>query len=92
MVVVRVDVTGREAEARKRVVRQVIDYRDLRTGFTAMSRAVGFTASLGVQMIGRRGSTQNALLSPVNDISYQTIVEELARRNIYVATEVVDSA
>ena len=31
---------------------QVIDRRDLETGLTAMNRTVGFTASIGAQMLG----------------------------------------
>ena len=35
----------------------MIDYRDLDTGLTAMSRTVGYTASIGAQMIATRKIT-----------------------------------
>ncbi len=44
--------------------------RDLETGFTAMSRTVGYTASIGALMIGTGKITQRGLLSPVTDIPY----------------------
>ena len=52
VVVVRIDVAGLKDGSRKRIIQQVIDFRDLDTGFTAMSRTVGYTASIGAQMIG----------------------------------------
>jgi len=50
--VIRVDVTGMKQGKRMRAVLQVIDRRDLATGFTAMSRTVGYTASIGAQLFG----------------------------------------
>ncbi len=47
----RIDVRGNYGGKRKRIIYQLIDYRDLETGFTSMQRTVGFTMSLGAQLI-----------------------------------------
>jgi lysine 6-dehydrogenase len=90
VVVVRIDVQGKKGGAAKRVIHQVIDFRDLETGFTAMSRTVGYTASIGAQMIGMGQIAKRGLLSPVNDVPYAAFVEQLARRRIHVSTQEVD--
>jgi lysine 6-dehydrogenase len=87
VVVVRIDVTGTQDGTRKRVIHQVVDFRDLETGFTAMSRTVGYTASIGAQMVGLGRITQRGLLSPVSDVPYATFVRELAKRGIHVTVE-----
>ena len=87
IVVVRIDVKGRVDGEKKRVVYQVIDRRDLETGFTAMSRTVGFTASIGALMIGSGKITKRGVLSPVNDVPYGPFVQELGKRDIRITTE-----
>ncbi len=84
VVVVRIDVTGSKDGQKKRLTFQSIDYRELETGFTSMSRTVGFTASIGAQMIGNGVITKRGLLSPVNDIHYETFVHELHKRGISI--------
>jgi len=87
VVVVRIDVTGRQSGEKKRILYQVIDRRDLETGFTAMSRTVGYTASIGALMIGTGRITARGVLSPINDIPYETFAHELARRGIRITSE-----
>jgi saccharopine dehydrogenase-like NADP-dependent oxidoreductase len=89
VVVVRIDVKGKKGAEKKHAIYQVIDYRDLTTGFTAMSRTVGFTASIGAQMIAAGKIRRSGLLSPVNDVSYAIFVEELRKREIHVTSETV---
>jgi lysine 6-dehydrogenase len=84
---VRVEVVGTRGGEERRIVRQVIDWRDLETGFTAMSRTVGYTASIGAVMIGTGQITKRGVLSPVNDVPYRPLVEQLARRGIQVTEE-----
>jgi len=88
--IVRLEVQGQKNGRRKRVVYQVIDRRDLQTGFTAMNRTVGFTASIGAQLIGKGIIPKRGLLSPVNDIPYRIFVEELGKRGINVMAEEID--
>ena len=84
VVVVRIDVKGKKDGEQKRVVYQMIDKRDLETGFSAMSRTVGYTASIGAMMIGSGEITKRGLLSPVNDIPYAPFARELEKRNIRI--------
>jgi saccharopine dehydrogenase-like NADP-dependent oxidoreductase len=91
MVILRTEVTGRKGNHAQRVVVQMIDKRDLQTGFTAMSRTVGYTASIGAQMIATGKITKRGVLTPVNDIPYVDLKRELAKRGIRVTSEVVGS-
>jgi len=90
-VVIRIDVVGYKGGQRKRAKYQVIDKRDLETGFTAMNRTVGYTASIGAQMIGIGNIIKTGVLSPLNDIPYQTFVNELERRGIHITSEIIVS-
>jgi saccharopine dehydrogenase-like NADP-dependent oxidoreductase len=87
VVVVRIDVRGSKGGKKKRVVHQVVDWRDLETGFTAMNRTVGYTASIGALMIGNGQITKRGVLSPVNDVPYKTLIQELDKRGIQVTSE-----
>lgn len=88
VVVVRVEATGRINGERKHAVYQLIDRRDLKTGLTAMSRTVGFTASIGAQMIGTGKITKRGVLSPTKDIPYQVFVDELKKRDIQITSTI----
>jgi saccharopine dehydrogenase-like NADP-dependent oxidoreductase len=90
VVIVRVEVKGWQAGHKKRAVYQLIDRRDLKTGLTAMSRTVGYTASIGAQMIGTGRITQRGLLSPVNDIPYDLLAQELGKRGIRITSQLVN--
>ncbi|GAB4404730.1 MAG: saccharopine dehydrogenase family protein [Anaerolineales bacterium] len=88
VVVVRVHVVGTKGGRRYRALYQVIDRRDLATGFMAMNRTVGFTASIGAQMLGSGELSARGLLSPVRDVPYQPFVRELRKRGIEVTSDV----
>jgi lysine 6-dehydrogenase len=90
IVVVRVQVAGLKGGRRKRALYQVIDRRDLETGFMAMNRTVGFTASIGAQMIGSGELAARGLLSPVKDVPYEPFARELRARGIVVTSELSD--
>lgn len=85
---VRNDVTGIKDGKRVRLIYQVLDRRDLESGFTAMSRTVGYTASIGAIMIGTGKITKRGLLSPVRDVPYEIFVAELRKRGIEVTMEI----
>lgn len=81
----RVDIKGRKDGAEKREIYQIVDRKDLATGFTSMTRTVGFVVSLGAIMIldgetGREGGT----ISPV-EMPFARTVEKLGARGIRVA-------
>jgi saccharopine dehydrogenase-like NADP-dependent oxidoreductase len=90
IVILRIEVKGKKAHRPQRVVVQMIDRRDLGTGFTAMSRTVGYTASIGAQMIGTSQITKRGVLTPVNDVPYADLARELEKRGIRVTSEVAD--
>jgi len=91
MVILRTEVKGKKGNHTQRVLVQMIDQRDLQTGFTAMSRTVGYTASIGAQMIATGKITKRGVLTPVNDVPYIALKRELAKREIRITREVVAS-
>jgi lysine 6-dehydrogenase len=86
LAIIRVEVAGRRGGVPVRLVREVIDRRDLASGLSAMSRTVGFTASIGAQLIGDGTITKRGVLSPVTDLPYDTVAAALASRGIVIAT------
>ncbi|MGE5310727.1 MAG: saccharopine dehydrogenase family protein [Nitrospirota bacterium] len=82
--VIRVDARGLKAGKRRRVIYQVIDRRDLRSGFTAMTRTTGYTTSIGAQMILRGDIQKRGVLTPVRDVPFDIFSEELRKRGIHV--------
>jgi len=65
LAMVRVEVTGKSSGIRKKVAYQLIDYKDKKTGFTAMQRTVGYTMALGVRMILDEQLNKPGLISPI---------------------------
>ncbi|MFX0122575.1 MAG: saccharopine dehydrogenase family protein [Candidatus Hodarchaeota archaeon] len=88
-----IEVIGKKNGEKSRIVYQLIDKRDLITGFTAMSRTVGYTVSIGAQMIGNGKITKKGILSPMSDIPYDIFKQELNKRgiNIKSAFELIQS-
>jgi len=80
----RVDARGVKDGERKRVIYQVLDRRDLDTGFTAMTRTVAFSASIGAQMILRGDIKKKGILSPAVDVPFSIFRMELEKRGIQV--------
>jgi saccharopine dehydrogenase-like NADP-dependent oxidoreductase len=66
LAMVRVEVSGKSSGRSKKVIYQLIDYKDHETGLTAMQRTVGFTMALGARLIldGQLGSP--GLISPID--------------------------
>jgi saccharopine dehydrogenase-like NADP-dependent oxidoreductase len=86
VVVVRIDVSGWKNGNMMHILHQIIDLRDLETGHTAMCRTVGYTASIGSQMIGSGRITRRGLLTAVNDIPFEPFVDELQKRGIQITS------
>jgi len=87
LVVVRVEAAGLKDGKRMRLRYELVDYRDLETGLTAMSRTVGFSAAIGAQMIGSGHINGKGLLSPLTDVPYQQFVKQLMSRGIKIRFE-----
>ena len=88
--VIRVDVRGLKNGRRRRLLYQVIDFRDLPSGLLAMNRTVGFTASIGAQMILRGDVRKRGLASPLSDVPTDVFFGELKARGIVVRREEMD--
>jgi len=86
LAIIRVEVAGRRGGTPVRLVREVVDRRDLQSGLTAMSRTVGFTASIGAQLIAGGVVTRRGLLSPVTDLPYDAFIAALEARGIGVTS------
>jgi len=90
IVLVRIEVTGEKNGNKVRSVYQVIDKGDLKTGLTAMSRTVGFTAAIGASIIGSNRLQKKGVLSPVKDVPYTLLKKELSKRNIEILESVTE--
>ncbi|MHA2100188.1 MAG: saccharopine dehydrogenase family protein [Candidatus Kariarchaeaceae archaeon] len=84
VVIIRLEILGKKKGNKIRKIIHLIDRRDLETGFTAMSRTVGFTASIGAFLIGSGHIKKSGLISPIFDIPYDLFLAELKKRNIYI--------
>jgi len=61
--------------------------RDLATGITAMSKGVGYTASIVARMIVRGDIKEKGVLSPLNNIPVEKFMGELKKRGIQIKEE-----
>ncbi|NQU79751.1 saccharopine dehydrogenase NADP-binding domain-containing protein [Candidatus Woesearchaeota archaeon] len=84
MVVLRNEISGIKDGKPKRLVQQLIDRRDLKTGFMAMNRTVGFTASIIAQMVLDGRISGKGVMNPGKDIPYDDFIQELKKRDIFV--------
>lgn len=82
--VIRVDMRGLKNGQRRRIVYEMSDLRDLTTGLMGMNRTVGYTASIGAQMILRGDIAKRGLLSPLTDVPFDLFLQELEARGIKV--------
>lgn len=87
VVVVRIDAKGIRNNEPHRVTFQLVDHRNLETGFTAMSRTVGYTAALGALMLAEGTITGRGVLSPLIDVPYDAFKSELDKRGILIKEE-----
>jgi saccharopine dehydrogenase-like NADP-dependent oxidoreductase len=81
MTFIRVDVRGLRAGRGVQVLYDLIDTRDVTTGFTSMQRMVGFTLAIGARLIldGTLGS--GGIRTPL-DIPYDRVFPALEQRGI----------
>ena len=80
---IRVEARGLRRGKAHHVVYQLLDYRDLATGFTAMQRTVGFTMSRGAQLIATGKLTKPGVLTPL-DVDYEDVLPALEPHGIRV--------
>lgn len=80
---VRVVARGLWQRKPKHVIYELLDYRDLDTGFSAMQRTVGFTMSRGAQLIATGKLSKPGILTPL-DVAYDDVLPALERHGIRV--------
>ncbi|HUA61757.1 MAG TPA: saccharopine dehydrogenase C-terminal domain-containing protein [Verrucomicrobiae bacterium] len=83
---IRVEASGLKDGKARRVRYELIDYRDLDTGFTAMQRTVGFTMSRGAQLMASGKVTKAGVLTPL-DVAYEDVLPALEEHGIRVEIE-----
>ena len=71
----------------QRLISRLLIERDLQTGLMAMSKGVGYTASIVAQMIAGGEITDKGILAPARHIPYQPFIDRLAERGILVEEE-----
>ncbi|MFX0015527.1 MAG: saccharopine dehydrogenase family protein [Promethearchaeota archaeon] len=87
LAILHIEVVGKKNGEKVRQVYQLIDKRDLTTGFTAMSRTVGYTVSIGAQLIVSKRIIKKGILSPVTDIPYGIFKQELKDHGILIKSK-----
>lgn len=90
LAVLRVQAWGRKHDQKFKVIYELADYLDLETRVSAMSRTVGYTASIAAQMILSKEISRHGVLSPARDIPVLRFLEELKARNIQISQRVED--
>ncbi len=70
---------------RCRLTTHLLIKRDLKTGLMAMSRGVGFPASIVIQMIVGNVIEQRGLLAPTQHVPYELFAHELNLRGITIS-------
>jgi saccharopine dehydrogenase-like NADP-dependent oxidoreductase len=76
---IRADVRGMRKGKPTRVIWQIVDRRDLETGFSAMQRTVGFPVSIGAQMILDGRISQKGVVDPTQ-VPFEPYMKELESR------------
>ena len=84
VVVLRIHAWGLKHGRQTDVIYDLVDYRDLETGFFAMNRTVGFTASIAAQMLLDGTIVETGLLSPIRHVPSQSLIDELEQRNVTI--------
>lgn len=85
--IVRVDVIGRKNGARKHLRYEIVDYLDLATGLSAMSRTVGFSIGIGALWLADGTLKGPGILSPVTDVPFEPLARELNKRGARITKQ-----
>lgn len=86
--IIRAHVWGLKDGRKLSVIYDLTDYRDLKSDLFAMNRTVGYTVSVGAQMILSGTITKPGVLSPARDVPAGKVLEELQARGMRVARRV----
>jgi lysine 6-dehydrogenase len=84
---IRADARGFKDGKPIRVVNQLVDYRDLETGYTAMQRTVAFPMSIGAQMIMDGRISKRGIIGP-SEVPFEPFISELRKRQLDISRKV----
>lgn len=84
---IRADARGTKGGRPTRVVGQLVDYRDLKTGYTAMQRTVAFPMSIGAQMIMDGRLSKRGIVQPT-EVPFEPFAAELRKRGLEITRTV----
>lgn len=85
LALLRVRAWGMKQGKKVSITYDLNDYRDLETGLFAMNRTVGFTSSIGAQMILKGEITHaGGVLSPARHVPVHKFMEEIKKRGMTV--------
>ncbi|MGB9977432.1 saccharopine dehydrogenase family protein [Thermovenabulum sp.] len=62
--VLRVEITGKREDKKQKLVFDMMDFRDQKTGITSMARTTGYPCSIAVQMIVRGIINEKGIIPP----------------------------
>lgn len=81
LVALRVEAEGKKDGKRLRIVFDLIDYHDDRTGITAMERTTGFSLSI-IGQLQATGLVKPGVMTPDLAVPAQAYIDQLRRRSI----------
>lgn len=84
---IRSDVRGFRDGKPTRAVMQLVDFRDLETGYSAMQRTVAFPMSIGAQMILDGTFSKPGIANP-SDVPYDRFLEEIRKRGLDITKKI----
>ena len=84
---IRSDVRGQKDGKPTQVIMQLLDFRDLETGFTAMQRTVAYPMSIGAQMIMDGTINKRGIVNP-SEVPYTPLRMELEKRGLHVTKQI----
>jgi len=95
LVVLKVEFVGEKNGESRRLVFDLVDLYDPKTGVSAMARTTGYTCSIVSQMVGSGQIKEKGVLAPERHIPFELFFHELAKRGIRITetttmTEVLD--
>jgi len=84
LVVLRVELVGEMKGDQRRIVFDLVDLYDPKTGVSAMARTTGYTCSIVTQMLGSGMIAEKGVLLPERHVPFETFFRELANRGILI--------
>lgn len=84
LVLMQVIAAGLRAGRPVQLTYELVDRRDLHTGFLAMTRTVGFAASVAAQMVASGEIDSPGVLTAVRDIPAERFLDEIRRRGVVI--------